>query len=227
MSEPDKQTNRPLMVFDGDCGFCRIWIDYWQRLTGERVAYAPFQEVADRFPQISLEHFQEAVQLVLPDGRVVSAARAVFTSLSYSPGRKWLLWLYEHIPGFASVSEWAYRLIAAHRDFFYQVTRVLWGARLEPATHSLVTWLFLRALGLIYLIAFASFGVQVLGLIGSNGILPASDFLQAVHNFFGSRAYSFVPTVFWLHSSHPALQIAWLLGAVLAVAPFLGFLERP
>jgi predicted DCC family thiol-disulfide oxidoreductase YuxK len=33
----------PLLIFDGDCGFCRIWVEYWKRLTGDLVAYGPYQ----------------------------------------------------------------------------------------------------------------------------------------------------------------------------------------
>ena len=40
--------------------------------------------------------------------------------------------------------------------------------------------LFLRLLGITYLIAFASLGVQMTGLVGSRGILPIADFLRAV-----------------------------------------------
>ena len=29
------------LVYDGDCGICRYWVNYWQELTGERVATAP------------------------------------------------------------------------------------------------------------------------------------------------------------------------------------------
>jgi hypothetical protein len=29
--------DRPLFIFDGDCGFCRMWVEYWRRLTGDRV----------------------------------------------------------------------------------------------------------------------------------------------------------------------------------------------
>ena len=39
---------------------------------------------------------------------------------------------------------------------------------------------FLRLLGLTYFIAFSSFGVQAIGLIGSHGILPVGEFLRAV-----------------------------------------------
>ena len=38
--------------------------------------------------------------------------------------------------------------------------------------------MFLRGLGLVYLAAFASMAVQVDGLIGSHGILPAADYLE-------------------------------------------------
>ena len=34
-------------------------------------------------------------------------------------------------------------------------------------------WLFLRLLGLVYACAFASLAPQIVGLVGSNGILPA------------------------------------------------------
>jgi len=31
---------RSTLVFDGDCGICRYWVDYWRGLTGERVDIA-------------------------------------------------------------------------------------------------------------------------------------------------------------------------------------------
>lgn len=56
----------------------------------------------------------------------------------------------------------------------------------EPITlkrpgHLWPRWIFLRALGLIYLSAFYSLLFQIKGLIGPNGILPAADYLQAMH----------------------------------------------
>ena len=59
---------KPMVVFDGRCGFCRIWIDYWKQLTGSSLDYAPSQEVGANFPEIPLEQFQQAVQLILPSG---------------------------------------------------------------------------------------------------------------------------------------------------------------
>ena len=44
--------------------------------------YAPFQEVGERFPQVSREEFAAAVKLILPDGEVRSGAHAVVTALA-------------------------------------------------------------------------------------------------------------------------------------------------
>jgi len=115
--------SRPLLVYDGDCDFCRKWIARWRRATGERVDYAPYQEVAARFPGIEPERFKCAVQLIEPDGRVSRAAEAVFRSLSYRPGRGWLLWLYLRVAPFAALSEWGYSLVARHRGRFSSFTR--------------------------------------------------------------------------------------------------------
>ncbi|HEX5230566.1 MAG TPA: DCC1-like thiol-disulfide oxidoreductase family protein, partial [Bryobacteraceae bacterium] len=102
----------PLVIFDGRCGFCRIWIEYWKVLTADRVAYAPSQEVGRLYPQIPEENFRESVQLVMPPGDFLSGARAVFTTLTYAPGLAWTLWAYEHVPGVEPVTEAAYRFIA-------------------------------------------------------------------------------------------------------------------
>ena len=99
------------------------WVRRWRRLTGERINYAPYQEVAGRYPQVRAAEFAAALKLVMPDGRVFSGAEAVFRSLDYAGKRRWLLWSYERVPGFRSVSEAAYRFIASHRPFFSALTQ--------------------------------------------------------------------------------------------------------
>lgn len=75
-------------------------------------------------------------------------------------------------------------------------------------------WIFLRLLGFVYLIAFASLLGQVTGLIGPDGILPARLFLRAVHQQAGARAFFLVPTVFWLGAGRQALTSVCVIGAV-------------
>ena len=45
-------------------------------------------------------------------------------------------------------------------------------------TYARATWLFLRLLGLTYLLAFWSLHTQILGLVGHDGILPAADYMD-------------------------------------------------
>ena len=42
----------------------------------------------------------------------------------------------------------------------------------QAVSYSVASYLFIKALGLIYLVAFSSFWIQAHGLIGSKGILP-------------------------------------------------------
>jgi len=218
---------KPLLVFDGDCGFCRRWIAHWQALTGDRVRYAPFQEVAGQFPQISLEQSQQSVQLVESDGTVSSGAKAVVRTLTDVPGKRWLRWAYEHVPGIAMGMEWSYRLIARHRGAGATVTRWLWGDHVGPESYRLTRWVFLRLLGLVYLIAFLSLGTQIHGLVGRDGISPAGAFLQAARGHLGAAAYWFAPTLCWLSSSDATLTLLCVGGAVLAIFLIVGFAPVP
>src|SRR5262245_120339 len=81
------------------------------------------------------------------------------------------------------------------------------------STYTLSRWIFLRALGVIFLIAFVSLWVQLKGLIGSQGILPARELLAAAQAQLGGERYRILPTVFWLGSSDTALQLACAFGA--------------
>jgi predicted DCC family thiol-disulfide oxidoreductase YuxK len=211
---------QPLLIYDGRCGFCRIWIDYWKRLTGDRIEYAPSQEVGGRFPQIPEAAFAQAVQLVRPDGSVASGARAVFETL----GRERV---YESWPRVARLSEAAYRWIAQHRSFFYWVTRLTFGTRIEPARFALTQWLFLRVLAAIYMVAFASLAVQVTGLLGQNGISPAHTFFERVGaSSLGWMRFWAVPSLFWWNSTDMVLAGACWAGVVLSAVLFAGYLER-
>jgi predicted DCC family thiol-disulfide oxidoreductase YuxK len=219
--------DRPLLVFDGNCSFCRACVEYGKKLTGDQVSYAPYQEVGARFPQIAKEEFAAAVKLVLPDGEVRSGAHAVFSSLHPVPGKAWMLWLYERIPGAEAVAEAGYRLVANHRSLAYRVTKLFWGIPLEPSTFRLASWLFLRLLGAIYLIAFASFGLQAPGLVGSRGILPVAEYLPAVKQYLGAASYWSVPTLLWFNSSNAFIKADWVAGVCLALGLLFGVRWRP
>jgi hypothetical protein len=75
-------------------------------------------------------------------------------------------------------------------------------------------WLFLRAMGFIYFSAFFSLIFQIRGLIGREGILPASDYLQAVEHSFGHARFWFAPTLLWFSSGPQMLMVLCWAGVV-------------
>lgn len=199
----------------------------WQARTRDRVDFAPAQQEASRFPQVTEKAWKRSVQLVTPEGAVYSGAEAVFRILAYAPGRCWMLAAYRYLPGARPVSEAAYRLVADHREFFSKLTRIVWGRDPEPSSYVLSRWVFLRLLGLIYVIAFLSLRAQVVGLIGAHGILPAGDFLQAVQREYGSAGYRVVPTLAWISSSDTALKLLCSVGALAGLLVMLGIVTGP
>ena len=208
---------KPVLIYDGDCGFCVYWARYWQALTGDSVRYAAYQEVGTRYPQITPADFQRAVQYVTPDGRVASGAEASLRTLSHAPGKAWWLALYRHVPGLSTLAERVYAGIARHRPAAYRVSLLLWGRAHWPPRHQATVRLFLAGLALIYLAAFVSLAVQIEGLVGSDGILPLQDYLAAIAERYGVERYWLFPTVFWLAASDAALLLVCWTGALLSL----------
>jgi len=119
---------KPLLIFDGECGFCRHWVARWRRATGDALDFLPFQDetAARRFPEIPHADFANALHLIFPDGSVYTGAEAVFRSLAAAGVKRRLLWCYRKMPLFAAVSEWVYGRVAAHRRFLSTLDRFFW-----------------------------------------------------------------------------------------------------
>jgi hypothetical protein len=78
-------------------------------------------------------------------------------------------------------------------------------------------WLFLRALGLIFLSAFYSLAFQIHGLIGEQGILPTGPYLQQVREALGVvRGVWYAPTLLWFGAGDRALAALIAAGFVCA-----------
>src|SRR5205814_9667148 len=107
-------------------------IERWRVMTRGEVGDTTFQEIGDRFPEIPPEQFHRSVVYIDASGEVFSAAEAVYRSLGLRSSWKWLIWNYEHVPGFAAVSEFFYRAIARNRTTASVITRLLWGEEVRP-----------------------------------------------------------------------------------------------
>lgn len=84
------------------------------------------------------------------------------------------------------------------------------------------TWLFLRLLALVHLVAFVSFWTQLEGLVGPHGLLPAQPFFNAVHQQLGARAYLELPSLCWIFGAGKFLHILSAAGVALSLLLFAG-----
>lgn len=100
-------------------------------------------------------------------------------------------------------------------------------AKNAPPTHILVRWLFLRGLGFIYFVAFASFFVQAAGLIGEHGILPAHLFLKDARDSLGAVPFLSCPTLFWFNCSDAAIRLLAGTGIVFSLFVMVGVCTGP
>jgi hypothetical protein len=91
-----------------------------------------------------------------------------------------------------------------------------------PRTYLLSRRVFLWLLGLVYLVAFASLGAQITGLVGEHGLLPAGRLLEWAGSMYGAQAWRLFPTVFWVGAGDAALQVGCWAGALLAALLMLG-----
>jgi hypothetical protein len=84
------------------------------------------------------------------------------------------------------------------------------------------SWLFLRLLAIVHLIAFVSFWVQFEGLVGPHGIMPAERFFPAVHQQIGSAGYWQLPSLCWIFGAGKFLHVLYGAGVVLSLLLFAG-----
>lgn len=132
-AKPAEALTRPLVIYDGDCRFCRFWIALWSRSrSGSRLCYAPYQRAAQHFPGIGAAGFSEAVYLLWPSQPPVRAAEAVFRILAADKPRGMYalpLRLYRRSRLVRAASEAAYRFVARHREGFSRINRRLVGKK--------------------------------------------------------------------------------------------------
>jgi len=172
---------------------------------------------------VSEAEAKTSLQLIEPDGSVYSGAAAVFKMLTYGSTNTWW-WLYEHVPGFGWVSESVYRLVANNRGLAAGFMSFLTFGTGGSFVFS--SWLFLKILGVVYLIAFTSFGVQALGLIGKSGILPVSNYLARIKAALGDSWILQNPTLFGFNASDWMIQAVIIAGIIFSILLIIGALPR-
>ena len=99
-----------------------------------------------------------------------------------------------------------------------------WIRPLDPGSYRLASFVLLRLLGLVYTLAFLALANQLGPLLGSDGLLPVSLFLEKTLRYFGAgaSAWARLPTLFWFDASDATLMGLCHFGLLLSVLLLLG-----
>jgi predicted DCC family thiol-disulfide oxidoreductase YuxK len=109
---------RAVLIYDGDCAMCRasaLWL-MRRALSRGALEILPCRSGARRarFPHIADQLCMSAMQLVLPDGRVLAGADAVPELLRRIRGWGWVAAAFD-VPGMRPVARRLYAWIARYR----------------------------------------------------------------------------------------------------------------
>src|SRR4030042_2977753 len=125
------EEERPVLIYDDDCPICRKaahWVERNKR--GDVLKLLPCQAemVRDRFPFMKESVCMKAMQLILPDGRVVPGEKALPEIISKLRRYYWAAWLFR-LPGSGLLSHAFYRWFAGRR---YRIARILFPEKKRP-----------------------------------------------------------------------------------------------
>jgi len=209
------EDGQAVLLYDGHCRFCVREAQRLERWLGGRIRLESFRDagVLERHPGLTRQACEHAMQLVAADGRIWSGAAAASRALRLRPVLAPLGWLYE-VPGLRPLWDRLYGLIARNRFRIAgsACTEETCGVHQprEPPSRAHARDLFLRLLGVIFLVAFLSLLAQVTLLFGRQGLLPAGDYLARVRGFLAA------PTLFRIDDSDRTLRSAAMVGAILS-----------
>ncbi|RFN58606.1 thiol-disulfide oxidoreductase DCC family protein [Marixanthomonas ophiurae] len=146
-------TSKPVLVWDGECGFCKYWVTRWKSMTNDKIDYITYQEIASQFQDIPIKEFKKASRLIETDGKVYSGPNSAYRSYTYTnkslPWHKW----YTNYNWFTQLSDHGYNFIAKHRSFFFNLTKLFFGSNPKQ-----LKWYWLLYLLLLLAVFYKLFG---------------------------------------------------------------------
>jgi predicted DCC family thiol-disulfide oxidoreductase YuxK len=111
-----RMATRPMLLFDGDCGFCTTTARWGERRWPDAAQVVPWQHTDIEALGLTPEQCNRELQWVGADGRHASGAAAVGRWL-HAAGGVWKLlgWL-AYTPPTSWIASGIYRLVAANRS---------------------------------------------------------------------------------------------------------------
>ena len=110
-----RHTGLPLLIFDGDCGFCTTSARFVVQRIRPRAYVQPWQRLDLESFGLTEQQCTEAVQWISADGAIFSGSRAMMAMLGTASLPWQLLGSIGEWPPVAVLADRCYRWIAEHR----------------------------------------------------------------------------------------------------------------
>jgi predicted DCC family thiol-disulfide oxidoreductase YuxK len=119
MAEKQQKAGKAVLIYDGSCPICQRaieWIKGSERKDSFEMLPCQSEEVRRRFPLIEESICMGAMQLILPDGQILSGERALPEILRRLKRHRLAAWLFR-LPGSKILARSFYRWFARHRYY--------------------------------------------------------------------------------------------------------------
>ena len=118
LPDPDALPGSDVVIFDGQCNFCRAQVTRLRRLdwSGKRLSFISLHDerIAQRYPDLTFDQLMDQMYVIDTRGGKHGGADAV----RYLSRRLPLVWVTApilHLPGTARLWRWMYKQVAKRR----------------------------------------------------------------------------------------------------------------
>jgi len=114
--------DQPVLIYDGDCGFCERWARLWRAKSKGKLDVIPYQELGERLPQAGKDRCAKSVHLAEPMSsgiQVTTASKAAVRSHLIAGGKNPDKGIYAiTVPCLSILLYLPYKIVARYRGFF-------------------------------------------------------------------------------------------------------------
>lgn len=212
---------KPYLIYDGECGFCKLCVNLLKEgatLNYEESSYQDWlgTEKAKNW-DLNETHFSKAVYLLLPEGKHLSGAEAIYWLLHHSNKISIFYKIYKFFPPYKILSDLGYGLVAKNRFLASKGLKTLQGLSDIGHRRNSTIELFFILLSICHVFFFVSMLMEGQSLFGVNGIASIKSKIIPYTKYFNDSRIWNIPSLFWMNQSNgfiDGLSIAGLLSSV-------------
>lgn len=105
----------PLLIFDGDCGFCTAAVNFLRRWVKPQCEILPWQQLDLSHYPVTQQECEVAVQFIASNGSVCAGAQAIMSTLRTSATPWPTLAKIATVPPLPWLADLSYHFLAQHR----------------------------------------------------------------------------------------------------------------